>query len=211
MLPNKHPSANIFPGRGWWGVWKGVWCRRHWGGVNLPCGWYCVRGQPPSTRGQDHTHTHTASLWHFSQSSVTWTRRCILADGFFLFRHCLLRYLLVRILLSLIKLTSNHFHLSHSHMNNWFQRARVYEFVHSHFLNILTHTFCSVITYYTSYHLPIGIIIAYYTIWSYTYKLIQSLVRTCLYEFGQLMLTVQVAISQLFSTNSHIWIYSIIS
>ncbi len=22
-LPNGHPSANIFPGRGWWGVWKG--------------------------------------------------------------------------------------------------------------------------------------------------------------------------------------------
>jgi hypothetical protein len=22
-LPNGHPSANIFPGRGWWGVWRG--------------------------------------------------------------------------------------------------------------------------------------------------------------------------------------------
>ena len=26
------------------------------GGVNLPCGWYHVRGQLPSTGGQDHTH-----------------------------------------------------------------------------------------------------------------------------------------------------------
>ncbi len=67
----------------------------------------------------------TASPWHFSQSSATWTRRCILADGFFLFCHCLLRYLLVIILLSLIKLTSNYFHLSHSFMNNWLQGRRV--------------------------------------------------------------------------------------
>ncbi len=29
------------------------------GGVNLPCGWYRVRGQLPSTGGQEHTHTHT--------------------------------------------------------------------------------------------------------------------------------------------------------
>jgi hypothetical protein len=28
------------------------------GGVNLPCGWYRVRGQLPSTGGQEHTHTH---------------------------------------------------------------------------------------------------------------------------------------------------------
>jgi hypothetical protein len=27
--------------------------------VNLPFGWYRVRGQLPSTGGQDHTHTHT--------------------------------------------------------------------------------------------------------------------------------------------------------
>ena len=26
------------------------------GGVNLPCGWYRIRGQPPSTGGQVHTH-----------------------------------------------------------------------------------------------------------------------------------------------------------
>jgi hypothetical protein len=25
----------------------------------LPCGWYRVRGQPPSTGGRDHTHTHS--------------------------------------------------------------------------------------------------------------------------------------------------------
>jgi hypothetical protein len=29
------------------------------GGVNLPCGWYRVRGQLPSTGGREHTHTHT--------------------------------------------------------------------------------------------------------------------------------------------------------
>ncbi len=28
------------------------------GGVNLPCSWYRVRGQLPSTGGQEHTHTH---------------------------------------------------------------------------------------------------------------------------------------------------------
>ncbi len=80
----------------------------------------------------------TASLWHFSQSFATWTRRCILADGFFLFHHCLLRYFLVIILLSLMKLTSNHFHLPHSHMNNWLQRTRVYEFVQSNALQVAT-------------------------------------------------------------------------
>ncbi len=30
---------------------------------------------------------NTASLWHFFQSSNTWMRRCILADGFFLLQH----------------------------------------------------------------------------------------------------------------------------
>jgi hypothetical protein len=29
------------------------------GGVNLPCGWYPIRGQLPSTGGREHTHTHT--------------------------------------------------------------------------------------------------------------------------------------------------------
>jgi hypothetical protein len=32
------------------------------GGVNSPCGWYRVRGQPPSTGGQVHTHTSLQSL-----------------------------------------------------------------------------------------------------------------------------------------------------
>ncbi len=27
------------------------------GGVDLPCGQYSVRGQPPSTGGQTHTHS----------------------------------------------------------------------------------------------------------------------------------------------------------
>ncbi len=110
-----------------------------------------------------------ASLWHFSQSSATWMRRCILADGFFLFHHCLLQYLLVIILLSLIKLTSNHFHLSHSYMSNWLQRTRVHEFVQSKSalcLYELMHTNCSVFTYYMSCHIPIDIIIAYYISWS---------------------------------------------
>jgi hypothetical protein len=31
------------------------------GGVNLPCGWYRIRGQLPSTGGRDHTHSHTVS------------------------------------------------------------------------------------------------------------------------------------------------------
>jgi hypothetical protein len=38
------------------------------GGVNSPCGWYRVRGQSPSTGGQDHTHTHT--LTHYLQLCV---------------------------------------------------------------------------------------------------------------------------------------------
>jgi hypothetical protein len=41
------------------GCLMGVWRCRHWGGVNSPCGWYCVRGQLPSTGGREHTHTHT--------------------------------------------------------------------------------------------------------------------------------------------------------
>ncbi len=32
------------------------------GGVNSPCGWYRVRGQLPSTGGQEHTHTHRPIL-----------------------------------------------------------------------------------------------------------------------------------------------------
>jgi hypothetical protein len=48
--------------------------------------------------------------------------------------------------------------------------------------------------------------------WSYTYEFVESSVRTCLYECGQLMLlTLQVATSQILSMNSHIQICSIIS
>ncbi len=92
-LPIGHPSANIFPGRGWWGVWMGVRCCMRWGGVNLPCGWYRVRGQLHSTGGQDHTHTHThthkprSQIWILKlQYSInvwyasTGARWCILAD-----------------------------------------------------------------------------------------------------------------------------------
>ncbi len=43
------------------GCLTGVWRCRHWGGVNSPCGWYRVRGQLPSTGGQEHTHTHVIS------------------------------------------------------------------------------------------------------------------------------------------------------
>jgi hypothetical protein len=32
------------------------------GGVNLPCGWYRVKGSLPSTGGRDHTHTHTPRI-----------------------------------------------------------------------------------------------------------------------------------------------------
>jgi hypothetical protein len=32
------------------------------GGVNSPCDWYRVRGQPLTTGGQEHTHTHTHTL-----------------------------------------------------------------------------------------------------------------------------------------------------
>jgi hypothetical protein len=57
-LPNRHLLANIFPGRGWWGVWKGVWCCRSWGG------WIClavgtVSERIPSLLEVKITHTHT--------------------------------------------------------------------------------------------------------------------------------------------------------
>jgi hypothetical protein len=41
------------------GCLKGSMTSQALGGVNPPCGWYRVRGQPPSTGGGDHTHTHT--------------------------------------------------------------------------------------------------------------------------------------------------------
>ncbi len=42
------------------------------GGVNLPCGWYPIRGQLSSTGGQEHTHTHipgSAGAFWFLQVS----------------------------------------------------------------------------------------------------------------------------------------------
>ncbi len=34
------------------------------GGVNLPCGWYCVRGQPPLLEVEfTHTHTYYRDMW----------------------------------------------------------------------------------------------------------------------------------------------------
>ncbi len=69
--------------------------------MSIPCCWHSL------------VWCDTASLRHFFQISATWKRRCILADGLFLFHHCLL--LLVIILLKLIQLTSNSFYLSYSH------------------------------------------------------------------------------------------------
>ncbi len=77
-LPNRHPSAIIFPGRGWWGVWTGVWHRMRWGGVNSPCGWYPVRGQLPSTGSQDHTHPHT----HHADPQIDVQIRILLKDKY---------------------------------------------------------------------------------------------------------------------------------
>ncbi len=39
------------------GVSDGSMTLQALGGVNSPCGWYRVRGQLPSTRGREHTHT----------------------------------------------------------------------------------------------------------------------------------------------------------
>jgi hypothetical protein len=40
------------------------------GGVNLPCGWYHVKGQLPSNGGREHTHTHTHTPYHNYYSRV---------------------------------------------------------------------------------------------------------------------------------------------
>ncbi len=72
-----------------------------------------------------------------------------------------LRYLLVIICLGWIELTSNRFHLSHSYMSNWYPTTRLYEFVQTRSalsLYEVIHTNCSVFNY-TSYHIPIDIII----------------------------------------------------
>ncbi len=41
------------------GCLKGSMTSQALGGVNSPCGLYRIRGQPPSTGGWDHKHTHT--------------------------------------------------------------------------------------------------------------------------------------------------------
>ncbi len=41
------------------GVSNGGMTLQALGGLNLPCGWYRIRGQLPSTRGREDTHTHT--------------------------------------------------------------------------------------------------------------------------------------------------------
>jgi hypothetical protein len=107
----------------------------------------------------------TASLWHFFQSSDTWMRRCILADGFFLLQHFLLPYFLVIVCLGLIELTSNHFHFSHSYMSNWYLTTRMYVFVQTRSglsLYKVIHMNCLVFNY-SSYHIPIYIIIGYFS------------------------------------------------
>jgi hypothetical protein len=43
------------------GCLKGSMTMQALGGVSSPCGWYCVRGQIPSTGGQDHTHTYLST------------------------------------------------------------------------------------------------------------------------------------------------------
>jgi hypothetical protein len=47
------------------------------GGVNLPCGWYRVRGQLPSTRGGEHTHSYVKNLHFFFFWTDRWTDRRI--------------------------------------------------------------------------------------------------------------------------------------
>ncbi len=57
-LPNGHPSANIFPGRGWWGVWKGGMTLQALGGWNRLAVGTASEGSPPLLE-VEITHTHT--------------------------------------------------------------------------------------------------------------------------------------------------------
>ncbi len=50
------------------------------GGVNSPCDWYRIRGQPLSTGGQEHTHTHTHT--HKTTYMANLFGRCILLFAF---------------------------------------------------------------------------------------------------------------------------------
>ncbi len=57
-VTQRHLSVYILPrGELMCGVQGGM-TSQALGGVNLPCSWYRVRGQPPSTGGQVHTLTH---------------------------------------------------------------------------------------------------------------------------------------------------------
>ncbi len=100
-----------------------------------------------------------------------------------------LRYLLVIIRLGWIELTSNHFHLSHSYMSNWYPTTRLYEFIQTR----------SALSLYKVYIQ----IVQSWTIRVTTYQLMSSLVTigvgcrhtnsfnllvsTWLYEFIQIM------------------------
>ncbi len=118
----------------------------------------------------------SSSIVHISMGTTTLTlfsnfwyldEKMYLGRWLFPLATFFLRYLLVIIHLSWIELTSNHFHLSHSYMSNWYPTTRLYEFVQTRSalsLYKVIHTNCSVFNY-TSYHTPIDIIIGYYRSW----------------------------------------------
>ncbi len=62
-VTQRHLSVYILPARGklMCGV-QGDMTLEALGGVNSPCSWYRVKGQPPSDGGQVHTHTQTQFL-----------------------------------------------------------------------------------------------------------------------------------------------------
>jgi hypothetical protein len=73
------------------------------GGVNSPCGWYRVRGQPPTTGGQVHTHTRTHThappcFWHrtcgFLKARCLWEPGSSLTTGEFSFSAFCQKFLL---------------------------------------------------------------------------------------------------------------------
>jgi hypothetical protein len=53
------------------GVSEGGMTLQALGGVNLPCGWYHVRGQLPSTGGQEHTQLMFSSATNYSGGGGT--------------------------------------------------------------------------------------------------------------------------------------------
>ncbi len=62
-LPNGHPSANIFSGRGWWGVWRGYDIAGVRGGEFALRLIPRQRAAPFYRRTRTHTHTHTDRIW----------------------------------------------------------------------------------------------------------------------------------------------------